>query len=228
MQDPGQEDPGCLGEILLSPTPADSKQTTAGIVPRFFQIVFDSWEEAVLPCRHPRYEIVQHLAQPIEVFLTNILAGRDERQHAAKGFPEYGMTVAQAIKPIQSVSPNAHGKQGRSVGLYGEAFHLGSAFAIRLAGRMAGGCRLLVRESASDSQFDRHLPGGAQNFRHSTREPVGVQFEDEFHLSVPITFVHVLPETSEIDRVTADSGSPRIEITGFDRVVGKRQGVQNA
>ena len=61
------------------------------------------------------------------------------------------MTVIQAIKSKQSVSPNAHGKQGRSVGLYGEAFQSDSAFAIRLAGRVAGGRRLLVRESASDS-----------------------------------------------------------------------------
>ena len=228
MQDPGQEEPGCLGEIRLSPPLADGQQITACTFSRFFQFILDPWKEAVLACRHSRNEIIQHFSQPIEVILIDILDGREECQYLTQGFPEYRMTVIQTIKPKQSVSPSAHRQQGRFISLYGEALQSDSAFAVWLAGCVTGGHRAFVRGSASDSQFDRHSPGRAQNLRHPAREPVRVQFEDELHLSIPIASVHVLPKASEIDRFTADPGSPGIEIPRLDRVMGKRQGMQNA
>ena len=81
MQDPGQEESCCLGEIPLSPPLADGQQIATCIFSRFFQFVIDPWKEAVLACRYSRHEIVQHFAHPIEVFLIDILDGRDECQY---------------------------------------------------------------------------------------------------------------------------------------------------
>ena len=75
-----------------------------------------------------------------------------------QGLPEHWVAMIQAIKPKQTISPNARRKQEMSIDLDRETFHANSTLAIQLSCRVAEEIQLFSRKSATDSKLDHYFP----------------------------------------------------------------------
>ena len=123
---------------------------------------------------------------------------------------------------------SAHGKQRCSVHFDRKTLYPTTVLEDDLANLISNEILLLAGDSFTDHQLHHDVLSRAKKLGHTSGELLRIELEPKFDLFLSVSPVNVLPKPTEVDDFSADPSPLRVEVPGLDRMVGQRQGMQDA
>ena len=138
------------------------------------------------------------------------------------------MFVFQAIQTQEPSCASAHGKQRCPVHFDRKTLYPTTVLEDDLANLITKEVLLLTGNSFTDHQLHNDVLGRAQKLGHTSGELLRIKLEPKLDLLLSVSPVNVLPKPAEVDDFSAYPGPLRVKVSGLDRMVGQRQGMQDA